>query len=76
MVDSVLFKKFVELKQGGRPVLEYVSEFEALSKYARSYIDSPSQKNEKFVTGLNTLFFFVNPVNGAAILEKSLINRR
>ena len=50
---SVLFKKFVELKQGGRSVLEYVSEFEALSKYARSYIDSPYQKNEKFVTGLD-----------------------
>jgi len=50
---SVLFKRFVELKQGGRPVLEYISEFEALSKYARSYIDSPYQKNEKFVTGLD-----------------------
>src|SRR5574338_1330206 len=51
---SILFKKFVELKQGGRSVLEYVSEFEALSKYARSYIESAYQKNEKFMTGLDS----------------------
>ena len=27
--------------------------FEALSRYARSYIDTPYQKNEKFVLGLD-----------------------
>ena len=50
---SVLFKKFVELKQNGRSVLDYISDFEALSRYARSYIDTPYQKNEKFVLGLD-----------------------
>ena len=51
---SALFKKFVELKQNGRSMLDYVSDFEALSRYARSYIDTPFQKNEKFVMGLDT----------------------
>ena len=49
-----LFKMFVEMKQNGHYMLDYVSDFEALSRYARSYIDTPYQKNEKFFTDLDT----------------------
>ena len=50
---SVLFKKFLELKQNGRAVLEYIAEFDTLSKYGLSLIDTAEKKNEKFITGLD-----------------------
>ena len=50
---SVLFKRFLELKQNGRAVSDYIAEFDTLSKYGLSLIDTPEKKNEKFITGLD-----------------------
>jgi len=50
---SIMFRIIMELKQNSRPVLDYISDFEALSKYARSYVDTPYQKNKKFVLSLD-----------------------
>ena len=47
-----LFTKFAFLKQGDKTVTEYVTEFDALSKYGLSFIDTPAKKNDKFVAGL------------------------
>ena len=47
-----MFTKFAFLKQGDKTVTEYVTEFEALSRYGLSFIDTPAKKNEKFVGGL------------------------
>lgn len=48
-----MFKKFDDLIQGDKTVTKYVNEFEALSKYGQSFIDTPEKKNDKFVTGFN-----------------------
>ena len=50
---SELFRKFLELKQNGRAISEYVAEFDTLSKYGLSLIDTAEKKNEKFITGLD-----------------------
>lgn len=50
---SELFRKFLELKKNGRAVSEYIAEFDTLSKYGWSLIDSVEKKNEKFITGLD-----------------------
>ena len=39
--------------QGDKTVTEYVNEFEALSKYGQSFIDTKEKKNDKFVFGMN-----------------------
>ena len=49
---SILFKKFMELKRNGRPVLDYVSNFEALSKYVLEHVSTPYKNDLKFVNGL------------------------
>ena len=49
----MLFKRFLELKQSGRAVSDYIAEFDTLSKYGLSLIDTPEKKNEKFITGLD-----------------------
>lgn len=41
-----LFAKFAFLKQGDKRDMEYVTEFEALSKYGLSFINTPANKNE------------------------------
>lgn len=43
------------LKQNGRPVLEYAVEFNTLSKYGLSLIDTPEKKNEKFQNNLRSV---------------------
>ena len=48
-----LFKKFADLVRGDKFVAEYVNEFEALSKYGLSLIDTDEKKNDKFISGLN-----------------------
>mgnify|MGYP003361757193 CR=1 FL=1 len=50
---SELFRKFLELKQNGRAVSEYIAEFDTLSKYGLSLIDTVENQNEKFITGLD-----------------------
>ena len=49
----MLFKRFLELKQNGRAVSEYIAEFDTLSKYVRSLIDTVEKKNKKFIIGLD-----------------------
>ena len=49
----MLFKKFLELKQNGGAVLEYIAKFDTSSKYGLSLIDTAEKKNEKFITGLD-----------------------
>ena len=49
----MLFKKFADLTQGNRTVIEYVNEFDALSKYGMTLADTKEKKSEKFVSGLN-----------------------
>ena len=49
----MLFKRFLELKQNGRVVSEYIAEFDILSKYRLSLIDTAEKKNEKFITSLD-----------------------
>ena len=50
---SELFRKFLELKQKGKTVSEYIAEFDTLLKYGLSLIDTPKKMNEKFITGLD-----------------------
>ena len=47
-----LARRFLELKKGKSSVSDYVSSFEALSKYGLEYISTPYKKNLKFVSGL------------------------
>lgn len=39
-----LFNKFAFLKQGQKTITKYVTEFEALSKYGLSFVDTPERK--------------------------------
>ena len=48
-----MFRKFLELRQNCKVVSEYIAEFDTLSKYGLSLIDTPEKKNEKFITGLD-----------------------
>ena len=50
---DMLFRKFADLTQGNRTVIEYVNEFDALSKYGMTLADTKEKKSEKFVSGLN-----------------------
>ena len=42
-----------QLKQGNMTVLEYVTKFERLARYARELIDTGQKKITKFLEGLN-----------------------
>lgn len=46
-----MFKWFADLRQGDKTVTEYVNEFDALSKYGYSFINTEEKKNDKFVSG-------------------------
>ncbi|XXG82766.1 hypothetical protein AAC387_Pa10g0658 [Persea americana] len=45
--------EFQQLKQGSMSVLEYVTKFERLGRYARELIDTEQKKIAKFLEGLN-----------------------
>ncbi|CAL5342114.1 unnamed protein product [Camellia sinensis] len=45
--------EFSKLTQEGRTVIEYVTKFNELSRYAPYLIDTQEKKNEKFIKGLN-----------------------
>ncbi|KAK8549178.1 hypothetical protein V6N13_063574 [Hibiscus sabdariffa] len=49
-------KKFLYLKQGSKPVWQYVSEFYKYCKYGSEYIKTEKRKCQKFVDGLNEEF--------------------
>ncbi|KAL4303980.1 hypothetical protein GQ457_10G009310 [Hibiscus cannabinus] len=46
-------KKFLYLRQGSKPIGQYVSEFCKHCKYGSEYIKTEKQKCQKFVDGLN-----------------------
>ena len=47
--------EFQQLKQGNMTVLEYVTKFERLARYARELIDTEQKKITKFLEGLNPI---------------------
>lgn len=47
------FQEFLDLKQGGRTVLEYSQMINHLSQYATSYMDSEEKKRTAFKKGMN-----------------------
>ena len=47
--------EFQQLKQGSMTVLEYVTKFERLGRYARELIDTEQKKITKFLEGLNPI---------------------
>ena len=47
--------EFQQLKQGNMTVLEYVTKFERLARYARELIDTDQKKITKFLEGLNPI---------------------
>ena len=47
--------EFQQLKQGNMTVLEYVTKFERLGRYARELIDTEQKKITKFLEGLNPI---------------------
>lgn len=61
-----LFKKFGDHVQGDKTVMEYIKEFEALSKYGLSLIGTPEKKNDEFVMELDDSFgaYLLNPIKG------------
>ncbi|XP_028075862.1 uncharacterized protein LOC114278075 [Camellia sinensis] len=52
-IRSQLSDEFSKLTQEGRTVIEYVTKFNELSRYAPYLIDTQEKKNEKFIKGLN-----------------------
>lgn len=46
-------KKFLELEQGNRSVVEYEREFIKLSKYAREFVSTDEEMCVQFKDGLN-----------------------
>ena len=47
--------EFQQLKQGNMTVLEYVTKFERLARYARELIDTEQKKITNFLEGLNPI---------------------
>ncbi|XXG42105.1 hypothetical protein AAC387_Pa01g2449 [Persea americana] len=47
--------EFQQLKQGSMTVLEYVTKFERLGRYARELIDTEQKKITEFLEGLNPI---------------------
>src|SRR3954471_17370782 len=45
-------EEFRSLRQGGRPLKEYMDDFSALSRYAPEDIDTDAKRKEKFLNGL------------------------
>ncbi|XP_028105427.1 uncharacterized protein LOC114304472 [Camellia sinensis] len=50
---SQLSDEFLKLTQEGRTMIEYVTKFNELSRYAPYLVDTQEKKNEKFIKGLN-----------------------
>ena len=47
--------EFLELRQGNRTVMEYVSKFNHLAQYASSLVDTDDKKREHLFHGLAPL---------------------
>ncbi|XP_028116982.1 uncharacterized protein LOC114314724 [Camellia sinensis] len=52
-IRSQLSDEFLKLTQEGRTVIEYVTKFNELSRFAPYLVDTQEKKNEKFIKGLN-----------------------
>ena len=47
-----LYRNFLELKQGDMTVEEYVNKFNELSRFGPELVNTPSKKNEMFISGM------------------------
>ena len=54
-VINQMVMKFLELRQGNRTVMEYVTQFNHLAQYAGSQVDTDDRKRERFFHGLAPL---------------------
>ena len=62
-------REFLNLKQGGMSVRDYVLQFSKLSKYAPSMMEEPRVKMGQFVSGLGDM---VGSEGQAALLHKEM----
>ena len=62
-------REFLNLKQGGMSVPDYVLQFSKLSKYAPSMMEEPRVKMSQFVSGLGEM---VGSEGQAALLHKEM----
>ncbi|GJN31805.1 hypothetical protein PR202_gb20250 [Eleusine coracana subsp. coracana] len=47
------FQEFMDLKQGGRNVLQYSEAFNDLAQYATEYVNTEEKKRYAFLRGMN-----------------------
>src|SRR6266540_4235861 len=47
-------REFLDLKQGGKSVMEYMQAFNQLAQYASTHVDSDEKKKDCFLEGLNS----------------------
>ncbi|GJN36973.1 hypothetical protein PR202_gb25882 [Eleusine coracana subsp. coracana] len=47
------FEEFMDLKQGGRDVLQYFEAFNHLAQYATEYVNTEDKKRHAFLRGMN-----------------------
>src|SRR6266508_4303911 len=47
-------REFLDLKQGGKSVMEYMQAFNHLAQYAPTHIDTDEKKKDYFLEGLNS----------------------
>jgi hypothetical protein len=75
-------KEFKDLKQGSMSVIEYVTHFTQLSRYASDNMDTNEKKQDWFLNGLNDGLAYVledrDFVNFQDMVDKALVleNRR
>ena len=50
---SIMREKFLQLKQGGMSMNEYLEKFTTLARYAPSEMDTEDKKKERFLNGLH-----------------------
>ncbi|GJN40281.1 hypothetical protein PR202_gb29479 [Eleusine coracana subsp. coracana] len=50
------FQEFIDLKQGGRNVLQYSETFNHLDQYATDYVNTEDRKRYAFLRGMNATF--------------------
>jgi hypothetical protein len=51
-LNKIMRDKFLNLKQGGMSVPEYLDKFTTWGRYARNDIDTNEKKRERFLNGL------------------------
>ncbi|GJN40791.1 hypothetical protein PR202_gn00093 [Eleusine coracana subsp. coracana] len=76
------FQEFMDLKQGGRNVLQYSEAFNHLAQYANEYVNTEEKKRYAFLCGMNatlkerltwqTTGTYNNLVNAAIVQEGAM----